>query len=114
MGDHKEITNFKDIVIQHLNTLPPLEDRKRIILEINEDYFNERGTNLPGDLLNLLGYWLLREQYADRAPHKVKYEEYPILSKYQIQYRKNKTVLISDNNMLSNIRHNNGLFGRKK
>lgn len=84
-----------------MEMLPPLEDRKRIIEEINEEFYQEFGHNLPPVLLDRLGTWLMREIYADKRVNKMQLEEYPVLSVYQQDRRGRKEVLLNEEDTLS-------------
>ena len=80
-------------MIQHT---PPIEERKKVIELINEEYYKETGNFLPSFLLEMFGTWLLQEVYADKRTNKVAMDEFPVLSENQMIRRKRKMVQIND------------------
>ena len=77
-------------------TLPPSEERKVIIENLNEEYYQEVGNNLPSFILEMLGTWFMQEVYSDKRTNKVAIEEFPILTESQLVRRRRKTVHIAD------------------
>lgn len=94
----KEYTERVEALVEWL---PPLEERKKKIEEINEEFYQEYGNNLPPVLLDKLGTWLLREVYADKRVNKIQLEEYPVLSTYQMDRRGRKEVLLDEEETIS-------------
>ena len=50
------IDKYTKEVEQLVESLPPLDERKRIIEELDEEYFKEVGEHLPAMLLPALRY----------------------------------------------------------
>lgn len=98
-------TRYTERVEECIAYLPSLEERKRIIEEINDDYLKETGETLPSHLLEMLGTWLLQEVYSDSRSNKVALEEYPVLTEHQIYRRKRKRVLIEDEAVLDALKY---------
>lgn len=76
--------------------LPPLEERYRVIEELDASYMHDTGNHLPPFLLELLGTWYIQETYSDNRANKVALEEYPILTESQLYRRGKKGVLIGE------------------
>ena len=97
--------------------VPPLDDRKRMIEELNEECYLELGEFLASDILQELGNWLLHEYHTDKTNNKATKSEYPVLSKYQLKRRKRQMVLIECERSLSTLAYhikNNSTFRNKK
>ena len=47
-----------------IQTIPPIEERKQTIEEMNEEYYQETGDFLPNFILEMFGTWLLQEVYG--------------------------------------------------
>ena len=73
-----------------IQTIPPIEERKQTIEEMNEEYYQETGDFLPNFILEMFGTWLLQEVYGDRRTNKVAIDEFPVLSENQMLRRKRK------------------------
>ena len=86
-----------------IQTLPPIEERKNIIVEMNEEYYRETGGVLPSFILEMFGTWLLQEVYGDRRTNKVSIDEFPVLSENQMLRRKRKMVQIQDEYTLETL-----------
>jgi hypothetical protein len=99
------IDKYTKEVEQLVESLPPLDERKRIIEELDEECFKEVGEHLPAMLLELLGTWLLNETYTDTRCNKVALEEYPILSEHQLYRRGRKRVLIQEEATLDALQY---------
>lgn len=85
---------YFDMVELIIQDVPSIEVRKQIIEELNEEYFQEVGEQLPPYMLEMLGTWLLKETYSDKRTNKVAIEEFPILTESQILRRRRKVVQI--------------------
>lgn len=87
--------------------LEPLsyEERNAYITKLNEDCYNVLGRNLAPDILETLADWLLYETLSNKSPHKAVTEEYPILSKRQLERRRRKYVLIEKESSLSALNY---------
>ncbi len=83
--------------------IPPLEERKKEIEVINEEYYKETGDFLPNFILEMLGTWLLQEVYSDKRTNKVAVDEFPVLSENQMLRRKRKTVHIDNEYVLETL-----------
>lgn len=101
----KALNRFRERVDVLLETVPTLDERKKIIEDLNEECYQTLGKFLAPDILERLGDWLLHEIHADKSTNKVKKSEYPILSKYQLKRRSRKNVLMADENSLSVLSH---------
>lgn len=103
--DNKTINKYINKVNEMVQTLPELEERKKMIEDLDNSYFEELGEHLPAGLLNTLGTWLLTEAYADKRTNKVKVEEYPILSQNQLLRRNRKMITIESEDTLEVINY---------
>lgn len=99
------IDKYTKGVEQLVETLPPMEERKRTIEELNETYYMEVGEHLPPTLLEMLGTWLLKETYTDTRCNKVALEEYPVLSEHQLYRRGRKRVLVQEEATLDALQY---------
>lgn len=87
-------------VIEELVTrrpLPTLQERKRLIENISEEYFKETDKQLPFSLLNKLGDWYLADELGNRDKYKMEKEEYPILTEPQAKRRRKQVAHLEDN-----------------
>ena len=117
MFNNTVLNKYEERVEAVTEYLPPLEERYRIIEEINEDFFKEHGENLPAYLLDKLGSWVLREVYADKRVNKIQLEEYPVLTSFQMGRRARREVLVQEEKTISNLgfhSKNNSLWLSKK
>ena len=96
---------FTKMIDELMETRPPIEERKKIIDELNNMYFKEIERVLPYTMLERLGTWLLAETYSDTRANKASIEEYPILSEIQLYRRKRKNVLIQEEGTLDSIQY---------
>lgn len=111
------MNEFKQKAEVLISTIPPLEERKKQIEELNEECYQKLGKFLSSDILNMLGDWLLHEYHSDKTPNKADLTEYPILSKYQIKRRSRKLVLIGEEDSLSMVSYhlkNNSTIRKEK
>lgn len=67
--------------------LPELEERFRVVEEINEEFYQLTEQNLPAFMLSRLSDWLLMEILNDRDVDKVSNSEFAILSPRQLRRR---------------------------
>lgn len=95
---------YNNLIDSYMEQVPPMEERKRIIEEINEQHLQETGENLPNFLLEKLGTWLLKEVYSDKRTNKTALEEFPLLSEHQLLRRQRRVSLINDESKLSNLK----------
>lgn len=89
------INNIYDSKINELlqiRPIPSLEDRKEIIENINNHYFDDTGKTLPSVLINKLTDWFLAEELSNKEGYKMQTVEYPLLSFYQTKRRLSRTV----------------------
>lgn len=108
---------YRDKARDMMEYVPPLDDRKRMIEELNEECYADLGEFLASDVLQELGNWLLHEYHADRTNNKAAKSEYPVLSKYQIKRRKRQVVLMDCERSLSTLAYhikNNSTFRNKR
>lgn len=92
--------------IEELMTLETtIEERKKIIESLNNEYFNEVGEVLPAFILEILGTWLLKEVYGDKRTNKVTAEEFPVLSENQLVRRKRKIVYIGEEHIIETLNY---------
>lgn len=92
-------TRYSEI-IEELTTqrpLPTLQERKSLILEINEDYFKETFEPLPNNLLTKLTDWYLAEELSNKDKYKMEKQEYPILTEPQAKRRRKQVAHLEDN-----------------
>lgn len=82
-----------------------IEERKKIIESLNNEYFNEVGEVLPAFILEILGTWLLKEVYGDKRTNKVTAEEFPVLSENQLVRRKRKIVYIGEEHIIETLNY---------
>lgn len=97
--------DIKEIVLGIIQYDLPIEEKKGQIEGLNERYYKATGEFIPSWLLNILGDWLLEDTLKNRAGNKVSVEEYPVLSKHQLQRRERKTLLIEKEEVLDYIKH---------
>lgn len=95
---------YKEIVEELLETLPTLEERYRIIEELNECYYEDHGVSLPSELLHRLGDWILKEEYTDKTTNKASKTPYPVLSDHQFRRRSKRLVFVEDENTLAMVK----------
>ena len=88
-----------------IQTIPPIEERKQTIEEMNEEYYQETGDFLPNFILEMFGTWLLQEVYGDRRTNKVAIDEFPVLSENQMLRRKRKMIQIEDEYTLETLNY---------
>lgn len=107
---------YTKIIENMILKTPKLEIRMLEIMNLNEEYLNEVGTQLPENFLEKLGSWLLVEFYSDKRTNKASIEEYPCLSATQELRRKRKLVNVQDELILEvlNYHKNNNSIFRKK
>lgn len=67
---------------------PSLPERYKAIEDLNEEYFQKTGNNLPSFLLTLLTNWILVEDLSSKDIDKVTNSQFPILSRRQLRRRK--------------------------
>lgn len=92
--------------IEELMTLETtIEERKKIIESLNNEYFNEVGEVLPAFILEILGTWLLKEVYGDKRTNKVTKEDFPVLSENQLVRRKRKIVYIGEEHIIETLNY---------
>lgn len=94
---------YTDILLKLTGGDLLIEERKKIIKEVADAYYEETGNILPSYLADMFANWLLKEVYADKRVNKVLLEEYPILSENQLLRRNRKTVLIPEENTLDTL-----------
>lgn len=103
MNDFKTMYEFRRLVwdLVKVEPLPSHTERCKKIEDINEQCYLNLGEFLAPDILDALGNWLLAESFKNPDPHKVKKEEYPVLSPNQILRRQSNMTLVEDENTLS-------------
>lgn len=97
-------TKYFERVQELSETLPELEERFKIICDLNEEYHQEVGEHLPNFLLEMLGTWYLKEMYKDTRSNKVALEEYPVLTEHQLYRRGRKRVLVEEEAVLDALK----------
>lgn len=73
-----------------------IEDKNRLIEEWSDHYIETRGKNPSSLDLSKLADWLLADTLKDVSRSKVQNEEFPILSRPQIERRYREISLESD------------------
>ena len=96
---------YLNIIEQETSLLPPLEDRYKFIEEITDLYFQEVGEIMPGFFLEMLGTWYMDETYTDSRRNKVLLEEYPVLSKHQLQRRNKRNVYVDEEHTIDTMKY---------
>lgn len=67
--------------------VPPMEERFKIVEELNEKFYMRTEQNLPQFMLSQLTDWILIEVLNDRDVDKVTNSEFAILSPRQLRRR---------------------------
>lgn len=67
--------------------LPELQERFRVVEELNEEFYKITETNLPPLFLSRLSDWVLLEVLNDKDVDKVANNEFAILSPRQLRRR---------------------------
>lgn len=89
-----------DLVNTSTKDLLPYEVRKQQVEDLTEDYFLKTGKRYSNSFfLDLLGTYLLADVIRDKRVHKVKLDEYPVLSFSQQQLRFQKEVRVGDQHL---------------
>ncbi|MPM74839.1 hypothetical protein SDC9_121828 [bioreactor metagenome] len=83
------LAEFEIRIEELVNTRPliDLQERFKLIEEINEEFFRLTEQNLPQFLLSQLSDWVLLEVLNDRDVDKVSNNEFAILSQRQLRRR---------------------------
>lgn len=83
------LAEFEIRIEELVNTRPliDLQERFKLVEEINEEFFRLTEQNLPQFLLSQLSDWVLLEVLNDRDVDKVSNNEFAILSQRQLRRR---------------------------
>lgn len=80
--------------------VPALEIRIQQVEDLTEWYYRVTGKHYNNSyFLDLLGSYILADTLRDKATHKVKNEEYPILSESQQKLRNRRESRVGDENI---------------
>lgn len=80
--------------------VPPLESRILQVEAITEWYYEVVGKHYNNAFyLELLGSYILADTLRDKASHKVRKDEYPILSESQQKLRNRRESRVGDENL---------------
>lgn len=93
---------FDDAVIDLTNTkdIPPLKKRIQQVRDLTEWYYALTGKPYRNSYyLDLLGAYILADILRDKNVHKVKQEDYPILSDSQQKLRNRRESRVGDENI---------------
>jgi len=95
------VTKYEEIVLNKIQQkpLPTIDERFKVIEEINEQYFQETEDNLPSYLLTKLANWILAEELTDQHADKVTREDFPVLSDKQARLRKRREKTVKDSSI---------------
>jgi hypothetical protein len=95
------VAKYEEIVLNKIQQkpLPTIDERFKVIEEINEQYFQETEDNLPSYLLTKLANWILAEELTDRHADKVTREDFPVLSDKQARLRKRREKTVKDSSI---------------
>lgn len=89
MIKNRMLAVFEDRIEELVDIRPLIElkERYRIIEDLNEEFYQMTGQNLPANLLSKLSDWVLMEVLIDKDVDKVTNSEFAILSPRQIRRR---------------------------
>lgn len=80
--------------------VPPLETRIQQVEDLTEWYFEVVGKHYNNTFyLEILGSYILADTLRDKNTHKMKHEEYPILSESQQKLRNRRESRVGDENL---------------
>lgn len=83
------LADFEDRIdeLLILRPLPELQERFKIVEELNEEFYQITENNLPSIFLSRLSDWVLLEVLNDKDVDKVANNEFAILSPRQLRRR---------------------------
>lgn len=86
--------------LAYAKEFPPLETRIQQVEDLTEWYYMAVGKHYNYAYhLELLGSYILADTLRDKATHKVKKSEYPILSESQQKLRNRRESRVGDENL---------------
>ena len=90
-GDIEKVTKVKE--------LPPIEVRNQQVTALIEYFWKVTGRKPKSYQLELLADYILADTLRDKATHKVKQTEYPVLSFTQLKLRNRRERRVGDDNL---------------
>lgn len=89
MNANNILVEYEERIEELISVRPllELEERFRVVEEINEEFYQLTGQNLPCFMISRLSDWLLIEILNDRDVDKVSNSEFAILSPRQLRRR---------------------------
>ena len=90
---HERITELFD---EYYRDKTAVKRRIEQVDALIEEFIDKHGKRPPASVCSRLATYILLDTLTDKNEHKVKHEEYPVLSRYQIKLRQERESVTED------------------